>query len=206
MDRDQLRDTIAILQSVKNDVAEFKRAIEIFRSENYTGREWMIGSQTEIARAMAPRIMAAVHEPRQRIARNIPEVTAVLEANGLPSVWQVYPPPMFGGLVRSFNVLEAYIDVTLEDDARPNVIHLMDLLDKAIWACERQLQTNPVAEGLKAVPRTLSSGAEWFFPSQLQRAVLGWVLIALLLGLLLRYVFGLHLEDVGRLITKWVFK
>jgi hypothetical protein len=46
----------------------------------------------------------------------------------------------------------------------------------------------------------------WFFPTEKHRVVLGWVLIVVLIALALRYIFGFHLEEIGRLVVKWVFK
>ncbi len=202
----QLQQSIELLKTVKTYVEEFQRGLKAFRQENYTGSEWMIGSQDEIAKAMAPKVLAAVNGSRQNIARNIPDVTIILNAYGLPWIWKVFPPPMFGGLVRKFNFLEAFIDVTLEDDARPNVIHVLDILDKGIWACERDLESNPVAETLRSVPKRVGAGIAWFFPKEIQRVILGWVMICFFLGLLLRYIFGFRLEEIGKLVTKWVFK
>lgn len=55
---------------------------------------------------------------------------------------------------------------------------------------------------MKSVPRHAGSILSWFFPNEKQRAVLGWVIIIAIVALILRYLFGIHLEEAGKLILK----
>jgi len=149
---------------------------------------------------------------RHNIMRHIEAVTAYCNVNGLATQWTVYPPPAFGGIVRRFNVFEAFIDLNLEEDGRPNLLHITDILNRALLVCERQIKVRaenppiPVVDSLRMAPYRIGAVFEWFFPSQTQRTILGWLIIGTGILLMLRYIFGLHFEDVGKLVTKWVFK
>jgi hypothetical protein len=50
----------------------------------------------------------------------------VLNRYGLPTVFKVYPPPAFGGLIRTLNVFQAFINLEMDQDARPSLMELCD--------------------------------------------------------------------------------
>jgi hypothetical protein len=63
---------------------------------------------------------------RQEIGRRPDEATEVLNRYGLPTVFKVYPPPAFGGLIRTLNVFQAFINLEMDQDARPSLMELCD--------------------------------------------------------------------------------
>jgi len=88
----------------------------------------------------------------------------------------------------------------------------MDLLQKGHNACKRLVEEyttnppNPIVQRMRAAPHHVGRLCSWLFPTEKQRGVLGWVLIAGLVALILRFLFGIHLEDLGKLLTKWFVK
>jgi hypothetical protein len=151
-------------------------------------------------------------QARHEVMRHVDDVTAFLHANGMAYVWKMYPAPAFGGIVKSANIFEAFIDLQLDSDERPKLIQVSDLLSKGLIVCERRLQQmaeNPpsvFADGLKRSGRGLAEVMAWLFPSQIQRTIFGWCIVTFAVGLVLRYVFGFHLEQIGQLVIKWAFK
>jgi hypothetical protein len=149
---------------------------------------------------------------RQNIMQRQDEATRFLNSVRLPAQWHVSPAPAIGGPVEVYNIFDAFIAITGDIDPRPNLIHMTDLLEKGKMACQRlikQYQENPpnaLAEKVKSAPRHLGPIFSWLFPTEKQRGVLGWVLIAGLVALILRYVFGVHLEELGKLLAKWFTK
>jgi hypothetical protein len=149
---------------------------------------------------------------RNEFMQYIHDVSLFCHTAGIPYVWKVYPPPAFGGYIKSQNAFESFIDLNAEPDERPNLIQISDLLQKALLFCERQIKAeeeNPpsvVVDTLKAAPRHVGSVLSWLFPTEKQRGVLGWVLIAGIVALILRFLFGVHLEEMGKLLAKWFTK
>jgi hypothetical protein len=67
------------------------------------------------------------------------EATAILNRYKLPTQWHVYPPPALGGLIRTYNIFEAFIDLEMDQEARPGLMQICDNIDKAIWRCEKEM-------------------------------------------------------------------
>ena len=131
-------------------------------------------------------------------------MSGVCDRYGLPYVWKLYPPPAVGGLIRTFNVFRAFIDLDLETQARPTLLQVNDLVKQAVWRCEQEIAEasspkpfNPVRK-LAGLSGGVSSILNWLFPSEKQRLVVGWIIVVTLVGLMLRYVFGFHPEDIGK--------
>lgn len=148
---------------------------------------------------------------RRNIMQRQDDVSKFLTSVGLPSEWHVSPMPAIGGPVEIYNIFDAFIAITGDIDPKPNLIHITDLLEKGKLACIRCLKEysenppNRTMEKAKAVPKHIGSAISWFFPTEKQRATLGWIVIATLILLILRYLLGIHLEEAGKLILK-VFK
>jgi len=149
---------------------------------------------------------------RQNIMQRQEEVTRFLNSVRLPTQWHVTPAPAIGGPVEVYNIFDAFIAITGDVDPRPNLLHMTDLLEKAKMACGRLLQEyvehppNPIAQKVEMLPRYAGSILSWLFPTEKQRGVLGWVLIAGIVAFILRYAFGVHLDEIGKLLAKWFAK
>lgn len=115
---------------------------------------------------------------------------------------------MIGGYSRRFNIYQAALEEELPFNFQLPVQKVADVVDQTIFACERAIesQSNNVKETFRQTPKRIASVAGWFFPSAIQRVVFGWALMALIVGTVLRFVFGFHLEQIGQLVTKWAFK
>jgi hypothetical protein len=186
---------------------------EFQRLKQYSETDFMMGHYDPNAvKEKGVQLTKRLMTPRNEFMRHIHDVSLFCQMAGIPYVWKVYPPPAFGGYVRSQNVFESFIDLNIESDERPNLLQITDLLQKALLFCERQMKAEAedppsmVGDRLRAVPRHVGAVLSWLFPTEKQRGVLGWVLIAGLVALILRYLFGLHLEDLGKLLTKWFTK
>lgn len=146
---------------------------------------------------------------RQNIMHRQDEVVKFLSSVGLPIEWHVFPAPAIGGQIQVYNIFDAFIAITGDVDPRPNFIHITDLLEKGKLAFRRLLQEyvenppNPISQKLKTVPHYAAAMFSWLFPTEKQRGVLGWVLIAGLVAIILRFIFGVRLEEVGKLLAKW---
>ena len=115
----------------------------------------------------------------------------------------------------SYNAFHAFIDLEIEYDARPTLLQIADLVSKGIWRVEKRIEEmsleslNPpsaISKNLSVMPRRVGAGLSWLFPTEKQRGVLGWVMIAGILASILRFVFGVHLEQIGTLLAKWFGK
>jgi hypothetical protein len=69
------------------------------------------------------------------------------------------------------------------------------------------LQLNAAIRNQPAFPfrvaRQLGLGMTWLFPKEIQRTIFGWAIVISAICLLLRYIFGIHFEDTGKLILKY---
>lgn len=148
-------------------------------------------------------------ECRQEIMGRQDDLTKFLYSVSLPAEWHVSPAPALGGPIEIHNIFDAFIAITGDVDPRPNLIHMTDLLQKGNLACQRLLTKykenppNPLTEKMKAAPRHVGSVFSWFFPGEKQRSTLGWIFIVGFVALILRYIFGIHLEETGKLLVKW---
>jgi hypothetical protein len=139
---------------------------------------------------------------RQEIGRRSDEATELLNRYRLPTVLKVYPPPAFGGLIRTYNVFQAFISLEMEQDARPSLMELCDNIEKAIWRCEKEMQER-AAKGLDlsskigAVPRFFRPILGWLFPTEKHRVVLGWVIIVALVGSCCAISWGFTWKKLG---------
>jgi hypothetical protein len=205
---EELQASVVTLRGFQTALSDFGMTLRRLQQERDASNDWMIGPSPSIAQIHSQEAIQALGTIRDRIARDIDHVSGVCDRYGLPYVWKLYPPPAVGGLIRTFNVFRAFIDLDLEAEARPTLLQVNDLVKQAIWRCEQEIAEASAAKPfhpIKKLAGGVSLMLSWFFPSEKQRLVLGWIIIVILLGLMLRYIFGLHLEDMGKLIVKWVF-
>ena len=99
-------------------------------TDSYAGEQ---AFESRIQR-LQPRYQAA----RTRVARRIAEATEICTTLGLPTVLTISAPPMFGGgPASSGNVFQAVITENLPFDAQVAPQSVLDLIDQAVFACER---------------------------------------------------------------------
>jgi len=210
---DELQRSNELLREFQEHLAAFDGSLcRLQELKTYSGNEWMLGHYNpSIVESHGQEAIEVLAGSREEIAKRIDDVTVILAHYHLPYEWKVYPPPAFGGLIRSFNALQAFIDLEIEDSARPTLLQVTDLVSKAIWRCEKEIEQesnkkfDPV-EKVAVASHVVGSLVGWFFPSEKQRAILGWLILVAFGCLILRYAFGLHVEEIGKLIVKWVFK
>ena len=194
----------------KNYMNEFLRAKhELKELKEYAEREaYMMHFDAQRTEERGAEIFKRYQENRTNVARLITEATAISDACGIPTQLTLLPPPLIGGYGRKMNVYQAAIEAQLPFDFELPYQQLTDTVDQTIFACERLIRDQPsaVKEVLQRTPRRMASLVGWFFPREIQRVIFGWTIVVMMIGLFLRYVLGFHLEDVGKLVTKWVFK
>ena len=144
---------------------------QLQRLQSYSSTDFlMMHYDPEATQAKANDLSSRMMQVRHEFMRRIDEVTVFLHANGLPYIWTMYPPPAIGGIVRSANVLEAFIDLNIDADERPKLLQILDLLNKALLIGERQIKEhieNPpsrFAGGFKSGTRGLGAAMSWLFP------------------------------------------
>lgn len=208
---EELKTSIVVLREFQTSLSDFEVTLRHLQQGRDASDDWMIGSSPSIAQIHGQEAIQALGTTRDKIARDIEQVSAVCERFELPYIWTIYPAPAIGGVVRRINAFQAFIDLELETSARPTLLRVTDLVKQAVWCCEKEIEEasspkpfNPTKK-LAGLSQVIASALNWLFPSEKQRLVLGWIIIVILLGLMVRYLFGLHLEDMGKLLVKWVF-
>ncbi len=214
MTTEELRRSHALLHEFQEHLAAFDSSLRRLKElQTHSGNEWMMGHYNpSIVESHGERAIETLGGARQEIAKRIDDVVLIFTRYALPYTWRVYPPPAFGGIVRTYNAFQAFIDLEIEEVARPTLLQITDLVNKALWRCQKEIEQESRGKAFHAgkkvaqFSRGIASFLGWFFPSQKQRAILGWLILVVLGCLVLRYVFGFHLEEIGKLIVKWVFK
>jgi hypothetical protein len=207
---EKLRQIAATMQEMAAWVIQFDRAFH--ELQQLRERTALFQPFAEPGVSRNSQLVEQVLKCRQNIMHRQDEVTRFLSSVGLPVEWHVIPAPAIGGSVEVYNIFDAFIAITGDVDPRPNLIHIADLLEKGNLACRRLIKEysenppNPIAEKMKSLPHHAGSVLSWLFPTEKQRGVLGWVLISGVVGLILRYMFGVHLEELGKLLVKWFAK
>ena len=206
----ELQRSMLLMRRFQEDLAKFESELQrLWSLKQYSGYEWMAEPTPHTAvHQLGTQIIQTLGPLRNSIGKNIDEVTSVLAHYGVPTIWKVYPPPAFGGVIKTYNPFHAFIDLELEKDARPTLLQIQDLVSKAIRRAETEIEeltVNPptAVSKLSVVPNYVGRGLSWLFPTEKQRGVLGWVVLAGLIAVILRYLFGVHIESIGRILMKW---
>jgi hypothetical protein len=208
---DDLQASLATIKRFQTDLGEFEGTLLRLQEGRYGGNDWMIGQSPSVVELHGREAVDALSQIRDRILRDKEQVTRLCQRYGLPYVWRVTPAPAFGGLIKDINIFHAFIDLELESSARPSLLKVNDLVKHTIWQCEKEIEEvstpKPFNPGRKLAGLSdgISSILGWLFPSEKQRLVVGWLIIVTMVGLMLRYVFGFHMDDIGKLVVKWAF-
>ena len=193
---------MAMLKKFQTDLGEFDATLRQLHEGHYHRDDWTIGHSVRVVETPEQDAIDILDQLRDTIAQDIEQVDSICDQYNISYVWSVYPSR---GPIGTFNVFRAFINLALEREARPTLLQVMDLINQAISRCENEILQATSPKPLAALSRGISSILGWLFPSEKQRLVVGWLIIVTSVGLMLRYVFGFHLDDIGKLVVKWVF-
>ena len=206
----ELQRSVILMRRFQDDLTKFEAELQrLWSLKRYSGSEWMMGHYDHNAvNELGTQIIQTLGPIRDNIGRDVDEVTNILGRYRIPTIWKVYPPPAFGGLVKTYNAFQAFVDLEIDKEARPTLLQIEDLVSKGIWRAEKEIEelsTNPPTflSKLSVIPKWIAGGLSWLFPTEKQRGVLGWVLIAGIVAVILRFLFGVRIEDIGKLLTQW---
>jgi hypothetical protein len=175
-----------------------------------SGDEGMVGHDNP--RVASPDLQAieALRATRKEIAERINDVTRIVARYDLPYEWKIRPPAV-AGFIRSVNTFEAFIDLKLEEAARPTLLQVTDLVGKAIHRCEKEIdQASPMSlnpgKRVAAVSRGFRSLFRSLSGSKKQYAILGGLILVICSFLILRdaFHFPFHISEIGNRLVRWV--
>jgi hypothetical protein len=202
---------LELMKQFRNDMQQFLQAKgELRELSDYAERDrLMFHFDPTTVQTRFDQIMPRYENARHAVARRIVEATAITDECGIASELTIQPPPAFGGRAYKFNLYQSAIEDSLPYDFELPTQKLGDVIDQTIFACERscqrllEKQTTPIKDTLRKTPEGIRSIFGWFFPTDKQRATLGWIILIALAAFVLRFLFGVHIEQVGALLLKW---
>src|ERR1700674_859008 len=144
----ELQRSVMLMRRFQGDLAKFEAELQrLWSLKQYSGTEWMMGHYDHNAvNELGTQIIQTLGPLRDNIGRNVDEVTTFLNRYDVPTIWKVYPPPAFGGLVKTYNAFQAFVDLEIDKEARPSLLQIEDLVSKGIWRAEKEIEelsTNP---------------------------------------------------------------
>ena len=197
------------MQEFRADLQQFlgvKR--ELQELKGYADRDYMMGHfDGNAVEAKGRDILVRLQDWRTKVARRLADATSITDACGIPSQIKILPPPLIPGYSHTLNIYQAVLEEKLPFDFELPVQKVADVVDQTIFACERLVEDvseqkiNPPSP-LKRVPGAVSKGFGFFFKTDFDRSLVKWLVVILLVGLILRFVFGLPLEKLGQIIYK----
>jgi hypothetical protein len=191
------------------DLQEFLQAKrQLLELKAYADRDHMMGHfDSNAVETRGREIMERLLEWRTTVARRLADATGITDACGIPSQIKILPPPRIGGYSHTLNIYQAVLEDSLPYDYDLPLQKVADVVDQTVFACERLLsevkrQEMDPPSPLAKVPGAVSRGFGFFFKTDFDRSLVKWLVVILLVGLILRYVFGLPLEQLGQIIYK----
>ena len=205
------------MNEFRADLQEFLLAKREFAElKAYADRDYMMGHfDPNAVEAKGREIMARYQEWRTRVARRLADATSITDACGIPSQIKILPPPLLGGFTHTLNIYQAVLEEKLPYDFELPVQKVADVVDQTVFACERLVEEVKKQEitapsSLEKVPGAVSKGVSkgfgFFFKTDFDRSLVKWLVVILLVGSILRFVFGLPLEKIGEMIIKAIEK
>jgi hypothetical protein len=193
------------MRDFRADLQEFLQAKRQFLElKAYAERDYTMGHfDSNAVEARGREIMARVLEWRAKVARQLADATGITDACGIPSQIKILPPPLIGGYSPTLNIYQAVLEDALPYDYDLPLQKVADVVDQAVFACERLLSKAREQEirppsPLTKVPGAVYRGFGFFFKTDFDRSLVKWLVVILLVGLILRFVFGLPLEQLGQ--------
>ena len=142
------QESLDIMQEFRQSIFDFLEARKAIQKVERDERYLYADEQAFDSRIQ--RLQPRYQEARRRVARRIAEATEICDACGVPTVLTITAPPMFGGKpAGSSNIFQAVITENLPFDAQVAPQSVLDLIDQAIFACERTIakQDRPPKKG-----------------------------------------------------------
>ncbi len=191
------------------DLQEFLHAKRQFLElRAYANGDYMSGHfDSNAVETRGREIMARLQEWRTKVARRLSDATGITDACGIPSQIKILPPPLIGGYSHTLNIYQAVLEDALPYDYDLPLQKVADVVDQTVFACERLLskakeQKIDPPSPLTKVPGAVYKGFGFFFKTDFDRSLVKWLVVILLVGLILRFVFGLPLEQLGQILYK----
>ena len=99
----ELQQSAILMRKFQDDLASYEVQFQRLKaSRQHSEYEWMAEPQPHTAiHELGIQIIQVLAPLRDRIDKNIDEVTVILDSFNVPTMWKVYPPPAFGGLIKS---------------------------------------------------------------------------------------------------------
>jgi len=157
--RESLSRDIALLKEFRGHLerVEGLRA-KLKQLKQQVEENWMMGMDLNAAENMQKNLDSQLMDFRREVMKRIPDVMNITGRYPLPTVLRIMPPRLLGGYVHSVNIFQAFVELQLPYDMELDPIKVFDLVDQAIWACERDLRqfanANPSPAPTEEVPDT----------------------------------------------------
>ena len=137
----RLRGDITLLQDFRIYLEQFQSCRARLRElgENVE-RNWMMGMDINAAQNLRNSLTNQMMAERREIAKHLTEVKDITDRYPLRTELLITPPRLLGGQMSRLNLFEAFIQLQLPHDFVMDPIPVYDVVDQAIWACERQLK------------------------------------------------------------------
>jgi hypothetical protein len=144
------------LQADIDLLRDFRARLERFQSQRQNLQRlkdkvegnWMMGMDLNAAENMQRDLLSQLMGERQEIARRLHDVTEITGRYPLRTQLVIRPPALIGGYSSTMNLFEAFIQLQLPHDFQMDPIPVYDVVDQAIWSCERELRDVEPAKGI----------------------------------------------------------
>jgi hypothetical protein len=166
--------TAARLQADIDLLRDFRARLERFQSHRQKLQQlkqkvegnWMMGMDLNAAENVQKDLVNELMSERQEIGKRLHDVKEITDRYPLRTELVIMPPRLIGGYSSKMNLFEAFIQLQLPHDFQMDPIPVYDVVDQAIWACERELRDlgpqkaqealeGPTEEGVQATQEAL---------------------------------------------------
>jgi hypothetical protein len=185
------------LQADINLLKDFRARLERFQSHRHNLKQlkdkvesnWMMGMDLNAAENIQKDVLNQLMAERRDIAKHLHDVTEITGRYPLKTQLVIIPPRLIGGYTSTMNLFEAFIQLQLPHDFQMDPLPVYDVVDQAIWACERELKDAPQREKVfepEPVPLPDNQAARAFGESSFLKsfgALAGFASIVGLMGL-----------------------
>jgi hypothetical protein len=138
---ERLEADISLLQEFRAYLLRFQAHREnLTRLKQKVEGNWMMGMDLNAADNMQRDLVSQLMAERQEIARRLHDITEITGRYPLRTELIILPPRLIGGYSSKMNLFEAFIQLQLSHDLVIDPLQVYDVVDQAIWACERQLK------------------------------------------------------------------
>ena len=216
MSAEKLRSKLELMVDFRQRLAAFYEARQpLLDLKAKAQNHFLQSSEEEDFRRRGESYLPALVTARDRVGQLISEATEIADSYVLPTELKILPPPLIPGYAQSLNVFQAAIEPQLPFDFELQPSKVLDLVNQTIWAIERDLKSEqdkaleeprPTVAAAKKAGSGIAAAFRAIFRTETARAILKWIIIVGLGGLILRYVFGVKFEIIGKLLLDKVAK